>query len=118
MSKTHRLFLAVLFSGAGLMLLGSTSMAQECSSCNSNFNGSFGYSSPAQACGGKCGRGCGLCSGQLKANLEAAQANNALVYARNNNFPKPFNCADRQLYFSIWSPMIDRGFETQCVLSN
>ena len=30
----------------------------------------------------------------------------------------PFNCADRQLYFALWEPMIDQGFEEQCVLTS
>ena len=38
------------------------------------------------------------------------------VAARNNAWPKPFNCADRQLYFSIWEPMIDSGFERNALL--
>lgn len=40
------------------------------------------------------------------------------VIARNQAWPMPFNCADRQLYFALWEPMIDQGFEEQCVLTS
>ncbi len=39
------------------------------------------------------------------------------VEARNNAWPKPFECADRQLYFSMWRPMFEAGFEQQSTLS-
>ncbi|MCP4095598.1 MAG: hypothetical protein GY880_32815 [Planctomycetaceae bacterium] len=47
-----------------------------------------------------------------------AKEHAATVTARNNAWPKPFDCADRQLYTSMWTPMIDKGFEEQCVLTS
>lgn len=47
-----------------------------------------------------------------------AKEHTATVTARNGSWPKPFNCADRQLYTSMWAPMIDKGFEEQCVLTS
>ena len=46
-----------------------------------------------------------------------AKEHAATVTARNSAWPKPFDCADRQLYTSMWAPMIDKGFEEQCVLT-
>lgn len=47
-----------------------------------------------------------------------AKEHAATVTARNSAWPKPFDCADRQLYTSMWAPMIDKGFEEQCVLTS
>ena len=47
-----------------------------------------------------------------------AKEHAATVTARNSAWPKPFDCADRQLYTSMWKPMIDKGFEEQCVLTS
>ncbi|MFT7629479.1 MAG: hypothetical protein ACI87E_000477 [Mariniblastus sp.] len=55
---------------------------------------------------------------KFKANFAKTQANALKVMGRNQAWPMPFNCADRQLYFSIWEPMIDQGFEEQCVLTS
>lgn len=90
--------------------------------------GSFAY--PATATCSQCGQvGCTSCQAtgrqhshpridSLKSRHAQAQANNAKVAARNAAWPKPFQCADRQLYFSIWQPMIDQGYETHSVLSS
>ena len=40
------------------------------------------------------------------------------VEARNGAWPRPFACADRQLYFGFWEPMINSGFRAQSTLSN
>jgi hypothetical protein len=87
----------------------------------------FGY--PAVANCGSCGdQGCGRCrSGRngdhprmaaMKAHHHELAAHYHKIYGRNNVWPMPWNCADRQLYFQIWEPMIDRGFEEQCVLNS
>lgn len=47
-----------------------------------------------------------------------AREHAATVSARNDAWPKPFDCADRQLYTSMWAPMINKGFEEQCVLTS
>jgi len=53
-----------------------------------------------------------------KAQHDEKHAHYHKIYGRNNAWPMPWNCADRQLYFKIWEPMIDQGFEEQCVLSS
>ncbi len=40
------------------------------------------------------------------------------VYRRNRVWPKPFNCADRQLYFAVWEPMFEDGFRCNCVFTD
>lgn len=83
--------------------------------------GGFGYPGGAKA-------GCGNCSGcrsgrqcqwrdQMKKNFDHASEVNARVMARNQAWPMPFACADRQLYFRMWEPMIDSGMMAQCTLS-
>jgi len=54
---------------------------------------------------------------ELKAKCAHTKAINERTTARNNAWPKPFDCADRQAYFSVWEPMIDQGWEEQCVLT-
>ena len=87
---------------------------------------SFGY--PSGSSYGGCGEaGCRSCGGigngdhprldEFKSRHEAKHANYHKIYKRNDAWPMPWNCADRQLYFQIWYPMIDQGFEEQCVLS-
>ena len=91
---------------------------QGCSTCTGS--SAFGFPSDAGGCGaGGCGSGgCGLRSGELRASLDQAQERNGLVAARNDAWPKPFNCVDRQLYESQWGKYIDAGYERQCVLSS
>jgi len=55
---------------------------------------------------------------ELKAKCRHQQAINNRIEARNAAWPKPFACADRQLYFSFFDPMINRGHEEQCVLTS
>ena len=102
---------ALLMIAAAAIWMSSTCQAQNCSSCTAEFS----YPGSSQ-CGGcdTCGGG----SGKYRPKLEEWKALNAKVCARNDAWPKPFNCADRQLYFEIWRPMIDQGFEEQCVLTS
>ena len=78
---------------------------------------SFGYPgvSGCSSCGGVGRHGFG-CANELRDRIDHARANSAKVAARNEAWPKPFNCASRQVYFSFWEPMIDRGFEKHCTL--
>ena len=39
-------------------------------------------------------------------------------FARNQAWPMPFNCADRQIYHEIWNPMIERGIRWNCVFTS
>ena len=108
---------------ATLASIGSQGEAvgQGCSACGGSQ--AFGFPSQNAGCAsGKCGlgggHGHGHGNGQLRANLDQAQQRNNLVSARNDAWPKPFTCIDRQLYESQWGKYIDAGYERQCVLSS
>ena len=40
------------------------------------------------------------------------------AYHRNQAWPKPFECWDRQSYFGMWGPMYYRGLENHCTLTD
>ena len=107
-----RLNSLIMMAAAALWMSGSC-QAQNCQSCSSD----FGYPAGGSQCGG-----CGSCGGYGSGfsgdhpKLDQMKALNNKVCARNDAWPKPFDCADRQLYFTMWQPMIDKGFEEQCVL--
>jgi len=109
---------------ASLASIGSQSVAvgQGCSACGET--STFGFPSQggrgSGGCsGGHCGAGgCGLGDGSVRASLDQTQKRNDLVSARNDAWPKPFTCIDRQLYESQWGKFIDSGYERQCVLSS
>jgi len=91
----------------------------QCSSCGTS-DVAFGYP------GGTCatcstGGGFGGRSHQhaevLKAKLAHASAYNEKVSARNQAWPKPFACADRQVYAAMWTPMLDAGFADQTTVT-
>ena len=67
--------------------------------------------------GGGGGGGC-IGGGQLKAKCAQQRAINQRITARNDAWPKPFACADRQLYHDFWGRQIDQGWEEQCVLNS
>ena len=95
-----------------------------CNTCGPVVAQPVQHFAPARKCGCLGGggggfAGGGLCGGldELKAKCAHTRAINQRTTARNNAWPKPFDCADRQAYFSIWEPMIDQGWEEQCVLT-
>jgi len=115
----------VLFAAvASLASIGIQGVAvgQGCSKCG-NF-APFGFPSQsgcgAGGCsGGHCGaHGCGGGNGNVRAHLDQVEERNNLVSARNDAWPKPFTCIDRQIYESQWGKFIDAGYERQCVLSS
>ena len=96
----------ITFIASAAMLISANVYGQGCSSCGSS---EFGYPSTA-ACGCESG------SRGHHPRLEEFCAQNALIAARNDAWPKPFDCADRQLYHTMFNAMIDNGFEGQCAL--
>lgn len=112
MLKINSLF--VLASAA--ILINGNAYAQDCVSCEAtSYDSGCGYSSYS-SCGGRGGL-----LGHNNPNHEHWQQvreAHAKIAARNDAWPKPFNCADRQLYHEVWSPMINGGFEEHCVLNS
>ncbi len=97
-----------------------TSKVQGCTECQGQATTGGIYQS---AFGGCNNAGCGcLGGGQFIEEMKARHAHtkmlHARIQARNDAWPKPFNCADRQVYFSVWGPMIDKGFEERSVLTS
>lgn len=87
------------------------SVSAQCNSCDSGAS-TFGFPTVNHHFGG--GR---FGNGQLKYQVQQQQAINQKISARNAAWPKPFNCADRQLYHNVWNPMINAGWEDQCILT-
>lgn len=129
MSKIKSLFI-VAVAVTGVIVISSDCRAQGCSDCaaaTSVVEGSFAYPAGSSVNGCGCATADGASGDRhgnhpridsLKDKHEHAKKNCARVIARNEAWPMPFNCADRQLYFSFWEPMIDQGFEEQCVLTS
>ncbi len=120
MSKIKPL-LMVAVAIAGVSMVSADCLAQDCNSCGQSQVGTFGYPSPVYGSvvdGNGRGIGSGGHMDEFKARWAHTQEISAKVVARNQAWPKPFNCASRQLYFSMWEQMIDQGFEEQCVLSS
>lgn len=97
------------------------SASAQCTSCDSGgSNFSFPTVSPIVGGGHLGANRLGnnrLGNGQLKYQFEQQQAINQKIAARNAAWPKPFTCADRQLYHNVWNPMINAGWEDQCILT-
>lgn len=108
------------YGGAGFSGGGFSNGGCDSGGCN------FGY--PGGGAGGAAASGhCGRCSGCLgggkclqgiKNHYHHLSEIHKRDFARNQAWPKPFQCADRQLYFSMWEPMLDRGFRNNCLLTN
>lgn len=123
----------LLFAGAlTVMVISGESLAQDfgcasqgCASGNCGAVGQpyFGYpaggsgydSQGCNSCGATDGR-CS-CAQHIREHWAHSKEMNARVAARNRVWPKPFDCADRQLYFSIWEPMIDAGYQKHTTLT-
>ena len=98
--------------------------AQDCASCGSA--SSFSYPAAASSCGrGGClghrghgGHGHGARIQELKNQIAHQSAINAKASARNDAWPKPFNCYDKRSLHDIWQPMLAAGNETQQVLDH
>lgn len=83
------------------------------------WSGVDGYPAPCSTCGEAAGScGCGhFGNGQLKARIDHASEVNKRAYDRNRAWPKPFACADRQLYFTVWNSMFESGMRCNCVFT-
>jgi len=103
-----------LFTAASLVaMIGGVSSAQDCNSCGEmSYGSTVGVSSSTSSnSGGRFG------SGINREHRQSVKAENHLITARNDAWPKPFQCADRQRYHEMFAPMIDAGFEEQCLLN-
>ena len=91
----------------------------QCNSCGTS-DVAFGY--PGGTCATCNGGGHGIAGrGQhheyLKAKLDHVREYGEKVSARNQAWPKPFTCADRKTYTTLWGPMLDAGFADQTTVT-
>ncbi|MFK7767993.1 MAG: hypothetical protein AB8B55_12290 [Mariniblastus sp.] len=114
MQKSKSLFFVAVAIASVAMLTGDCSA--QCNTCNQAPAVSFGYPSSSGGCNSCRGGGCSLGSGELRSRLEQTKQINARTAARNAAWPKPFACADRQLYHQMWRPMVDQGYQEQCLI--
>ena len=112
-SRPH--WIACALIAVSVFLAQRSAEAQSCHSCV--------VESPV--CEGACGTGyvnaaClpGMgCLHQLGGHIAHLKEINRVVSKRNEAWPKPFACADRQLYFQMWDPMLETGWKSACVFS-
>lgn len=84
-------------------------------------SGTLSYPGSGNDCSGtytdQGGRNGQLGNGNFKAYHDHLREINKRAYDRNRAWPKPFDCADRQLYFSMWNNMLDCGYRCNCVFT-
>ena len=96
----------------------ATVSSAQCTTCGTGGDVTFGYPGGGCATCGAGGRHGAHRHGEvLRAKLQHAREIDAKVSARNAAWPKPFTCADRQLYSAYWRPMVQAGFADQCTVS-
>ena len=92
-------------------VLAPATFAQDCATCTTGATTSFGYPNS----GGHCGHGAAAtAAAHVRGYVDMAK----VAYQRNQAWPKPFECWDRQSYFAMWGPMYHRGLENQCTLTD
>lgn len=104
-----------------------TDYTSNCSSCSAAGNGwpagncGSGCGAACGAgcgtgCGAGCGTGCGGC-GSYADGFEKFKEDFAKVTARNDAWPLPFNCWDRESYYSIWNQQYAHGLQVAHMLT-
>ena len=53
-----------------------------------------------------------------RSKLDHNRKLNQKIVARNDAWPKPFECLDRQSYHNVWLPLLDAGYEQHSILSD
>ena len=68
-----------------------------------------------------CDSGCSQRGGHLheaSAHWDLAKKQADLIARRNQAWPKPFQCYDRQAYHCIFNSMHNRGYQIECTLTD
>ena len=94
--------------------------AQQCHSCldaNQVYQVDGGPANCHLLCAGHQIAGMG-CFQEMCDHIAHLQKINRVVSDRNEAWPKPFACADRQLYFQTWDPMLEAGWKSACVFNS
>lgn len=89
--------------------------ADSCSGCN---GGNFSYPGNCDSCGGH-----GLFRGHfggarddIRSQIDQMKVQSEKVRARNDAWPKPFACMDRQAYHNVWNGFYESGFIAHATL--
>ena len=81
--------------------------------CGTACGSGFGYA------GGACGAGhCGGCAGGCGAGFEEFKRRFCLITERNDAWPLPFNCWDRESYYQIWNQQYAHGLQVAHTLTS
>ncbi len=107
---------AALFA---MIAMSSVSVAQ-CASCDYQQSGGAGYGWPGDGCqSGNCGGGCGSGVGaSLEDKWQRFKAECELVMARNEAWPQPFSCQDREIYYQIFNQQMAHGLQVAHTLTS
>ncbi len=115
---TKRLALPVAF--IAMLAICSPAMAQctgystNCSPCAT----SGGCNAQGGGWPGDCCGGCNACGGQLCSALEQFKQDFCLVTERNDAWPLPFNCWDREAYYAIMNQQYAYGLQAAHILTS
>ncbi|HMP79237.1 MAG TPA: hypothetical protein PKD54_07280 [Pirellulaceae bacterium] len=99
MNRWHSRWLGICLAVGGLATCLETSLLAQC-----NGSPSFGY--PASGCGSS---GVGSVRQQWQQSHAESREQAEKVFLRNQAWPKPFDCWDRQSYFATWHQFYDAG---------
>ena len=107
------------------MIAMSSVAAAQCDTNNqTTTTAGFGYPSGnagCQPCGGRGLRGGGAVGGlfhNIRDGIDRYKADAALVQARGSAWPKPFNCWDREAFYSIFNQQYAHGLQTAHLLTS
>ncbi len=104
-------------SGGCDVAVGGTAFVGGCASGHCDRGSGFGYPGGSGCQGAACGVGGGGHNGPFRQHAQHLMQIHRRDFARNQAWPKPFDCADRQLYHCIWNPMLDAGCRSNCLFT-
>ncbi|MCH2182439.1 MAG: hypothetical protein MK108_10580 [Mariniblastus sp.] len=97
-----------------VLLANHPAAAQQCHSCLDEYQGCQVMGPTTNVSRHAVGVGCFQ---EISGHVAHLKEINRVVSSRNRAWPKPFACADRQLYFQMWDPMLETGWKSACVFS-
>jgi hypothetical protein len=75
-----------------------------------------GDNGSTQGCDGSCSDA--TCLEKSQARWDLHRQHGDLITERNDAWPKPFQCYDRQAYHSVFAVMTQRGWQCECTLTS
>jgi hypothetical protein len=80
-------------------------------------DGSLNANAATSCDSGECGSDASWLQ-RCQAHWDLTKQHADLIYQRNDAWPKPFQCYDRQAYHSIFAVMTQRGWQCECTLTS